>query len=265
LTWLRERLLGRRRDYPTNPDMVAVLAASRARTLMTLPGTVAWLGQDPTDRDDDQWYVAGYKRIYRAFIRSSFVIETVPDPASLAPYRIPVLALAAGGHAVLAFTDHAALHRCFPSGKHGGHETIASRLLCGLAVEKGDGVIINLGSEYSRVFDVWETAWAAVGMMPALSRPNETPELKELIGLLRTFLVNREIDSAYLTWAVDANDVQGFAIVLSPVGRWPVADRRALGDAFQESVVNMVPGVGLAIVPVVAAQSPDHGAMINLL
>ena len=61
------------------------------------------------------------------------------------------------------------------------------------------------------------------------------------------------------------NDVQGFAIVLSPVGRWPVADRRALGEAFQESVVNMVAGVGLILVPVVAPQPPDHAAMINLL
>jgi hypothetical protein len=238
---------------------------------MTEIATVEWLGQDPIDRDDE-WYVAGYKRLYGAFIGANLLIETLPPkPSSAAPYRLVTLPLATGGDAVLAFTDHKALHRAFATRGHDSHETLDSQSLCAHVVELGVGVIVNLGSEFSRFFDGWEAAWVAAGVMPLMARPTEDEVLTELTGLLRGFMENREIDSAQLTGALDMNDAYGFAIVLSPVGRWPAPLRQAIRDDFKQFASDTIfasdtfAGIGLALIMVGSPPAQDHEAMITLV
>lgn len=133
-------------------------------------------------------------------------------------------------------------------------------------VELGIGAIVNLGSEFSRLFDEWELAWAAAGLSPAMVAPTESEELTGLSQVLRGFLENRGIDWARITWTVDTADKFGFAIIVSPVGRWPIAHRQALREEFYRFVSsNAIANVGFVLITVGDTPAPGPGAMITII
>jgi hypothetical protein len=229
--------------------------------------TVEWLGQDPIDRqDDDEWYIAGYKRLYHAFRDANLLFESIPpESPDSTRYRMATLPMTTGEQALPVFTDHTALHRVHIRG-HDLHQTLDGRTLGSHMVELGIGVIVNLASEFSRPFDEWELAWVAAGLMPGFFRPTESEELTKLVALLRGFLENRSIDSAHITWTVDDADEHGFAIVLSPAGRWPGSRRQALRDDFDRFISSSpISGVGFALVLLGPPQRSDHPDMISLI
>ena len=210
-------------------------------------------------------------RLYRSLLGSLVILGTRRRPLLWRlgqPIRLETVTIRLthdrDAHAV--FTDDEAYHQWVGPGSH-DHQVVRLADYCEAALEEvATDIVINPGSPGAYLLDSWVRSWLAAGLIPGAMIPMEqSPEMDQIVRLIRDFLVQAGVDQAGLAWAIDADGARVPTLLVGRGGAWKQADRHDFWCAYGDYVSRRIEDRRFGLVMLIDDLAIGHEAVVRVV